>query len=218
MTAQTMRGALPWPSKSFGRTNQPVRRKSRPESDADGWYLPQSAARSAAEIMKAARLLMHRSFAGRDKGRRRGALTIQDVAVLEYLAFDAWDWTSGRLDCAYSQICKATGVARATVAQALDRLEALGIIERMRRFKRIEGDDGEVEVHQTNNAYRLHLPPRIRALLGLKPPPEPDDHYLARVNGQIENAEHEAQLTGKSSLMSALGFLGRQVGRQEFTT
>lgn len=218
MTAATMRGALTWPSKVNGRTNQPVRRKSRPESDADGWYLPAGPGRTAAEIMKAARLLMHRSFAGRDKGRRRGALTIHDVAVLEYLAFDAWDWTTGKLDCAYSQICRATGIAKATVAQALDRLEQLGLLERMRRFKRIEGDDGEIEVHQANNAYRLQLPPRIRAMLGLRPPPAPDDLYLAQVSGQIQNAEHEAELTGQRSLYSALGALGRAVERQEFRT
>jgi hypothetical protein len=218
MTAAVMRSALAWPAKTLGRTHQPVRRKSRPESDADGWYLPASPGRTAAEIMKAARLLLHRSFAGRDKGRRRGALTVQDVAVLEYLAFDAWNWTTGKLDCAYSQICKATRLARATVAQALDRLEGLGLLERMRRFKRVEGEDGTTEVHQTNNAYRLQLPPRIRAMLGLKPPPEPDDHYLARISGEIQNGEYEAELTGARNLYSALGALGRAVGRQEFRT
>lgn len=218
MSPATLRSALRWPAKIDGRTAQPVRRKSRPEGDADGWYLPAGPGRTAAEIMKAARLLTFRSFAGRDRGRRRGALTLHDVAVLEYLAFDAWDWATGKLDCAYSQICKATGVARATVAQALDRLERLGLIERMRRFKRIEAADGAVEVQQTNNAYRLHLPPRIRAMLGLKPPPAPDDLYLAAVNRQLQQGEYLAQESGRPNLMSALSALGREVERLEFRT
>lgn len=219
MTSTTMRGALPWPAKNNGRSGQPVRCRSRPEADADGWYLPARPGHTAAEIMKAARRLMHRTFAGRDKGKRRGALTLQDVAVLEYMAFDAWDWKTGKLDCAYSQICKATGVARATVAQALDRLEKLGLIERMRRFKRVEGDDGQIEVRQANNAYRLHLPPRIRALLGLSPPPVPDDHYLDALARLTQSAEYEAAATGRSNLLSSLARMGRSVERGlEFKT
>lgn len=221
MTALSLHQAIPWPAHIEGRTHQPVRRKSRPESDANSWYLPASPGRTAAEIMKAARMLMHRSFAGRDKGKRRGALTLHDVTVLDYLAFTAWDWSSGKLDCAYSQICAATGIARATVAQALDRLERLGLIERMRRFKRIEGDDGSVEVHQANNAYRLQLPPRLRAMLGLRrpPPPVPDDHHLANIEGQLQNGLYEEQITGRPNLLGSLARIGAGVvRRQEFKT
>lgn len=157
-----MTSALPWPQKLDGRTYQPVRRNSVPEEEAKSFYLKERAGHTGRQILQAARRLMTDTFAGRKKGARRGALTLADYNILKFMIWECWDKRTGKLDPAYSQIQKGTGHARQTIARALDRLERLGFIDRMRRSRRVQLDDGTIEVRQTNNAYRVHLPERVR--------------------------------------------------------
>lgn len=211
-----MTSALPWPAKCDGRTNQPVRRNSVPEEMADDFYRKERAGHTGREILAAAKRLMTDSFAGRKKGARRGALTLPDYNILKFMIWDCWDKRNGKLDPSYSQIQEATGHAKATIARALDRLEALGFIERMRRLRKVKLDDGAVEVRQTNNAYRVSLPDGVRRMLKLPPPPPvPDDQVQRTVTAFIENDQHIADELRRPTLGSAVARLGALITKAE---
>ncbi len=211
-----MTSALPWPQKLDGRTYQPVRRNSVPEEEARSFYLKERAGHTGRQILQAARRLMTDTFAGRKKGARRGALTLADYNILKFMIWECWDKRTGKLDPAYGQIQKGTGHARQTISRALDRLERLGFIDRMRRSRRVQLDDGTIEVRQTNNAYRVHLPERVRRWLKLPPPPPlPDDQLQRDQTAFIENDQHIAEEMGQKTLGSVLARLGAAVEQAE---
>lgn len=211
-----MTTALAWPQKDNGRTYQPVRRGSVPEEEAKSFYQRERAGHTGREILRAAKRLMTDTFAGRKKGARRGALSLAEYNILKFMIWECWDKRTGKLDPSYSQIQKGTGHARQTISKALDRLEALGFIDRLRRSRRVQLADGKVEVQQTNNAYRVHLPERIRRWLKLGPPPPiPDDQLQRTQTAFIENDLHIAEETKKTSIGSALAKLGAAIDKAE---
>lgn len=214
---QRMRYGLSWPAHENGRTNQPVRAGSVPEEEAERWWRPERAGHTVSDIMSCATRLLTAGFTGRAKGRRRGILTLPEWNVLKALTLDFWWRKTGKLDPSYSQLCEKTGHGRATIARALDRLEGLGFIERMRRSRIVREGDKVVEVRQTNNAYRLAVPERFRKLLGMRsPPPIPCDQHMRNVTAVLTIGEMIAEETGKPTLGSALANLGRNVSRAEF--
>lgn len=214
---QSIRFGFSWPEHQDGRTKQPVRAGSVPEEAAEGWWRPERAGHTVSDILGCANRLMTASFSGRDKGKRRGALTLPDFNVLKALVLDFWWRKTGKLDPSYSQLQEATGHGRATIARALDRLEALGFIERLRRSRIVREGDKVVEVRQFNNAYRLAVPERLRKLLGMRaPPPIPCDQHMRNTTAFIENDEAIAAETGRPTLGSALAFLGRASRQAEF--
>ena len=81
--------------------------------------------------------------------------------MLRILLFHFHNVASGRCDPSLDTIAKAAGMARSTVIAALNRLEAAGIIERIRRaqWKRV---DGRKRCVQWSNAYLLNVPSCFR--------------------------------------------------------
>jgi hypothetical protein len=82
------------------------------------------------------------------RGKQSGALGQSGLRVLRCLLFDFANTATGRCDPGYRAICRATGFCRETVAGALARLEAMGLVEIVRRMVRA----GRRAV-QATNAY-----------------------------------------------------------------
>ena len=104
------------------------------------------------------------------RGKQSGALGQSGLRVLRCLLFDFANTATGRCDPGYRAICRATGFCRETVARALARLEAAGLVEIMRRMVRA----GRRAV-QATNAYLFAAAAEApaRAVLPLRSqPPE----------------------------------------------
>src|SRR3954469_25437934 len=82
------------------------------------------------------------------RGKQAGALGQSGLRVLRCLLFDYANTATGRCDPGYRAICRTTGFCRETVARALTRLEAAGLVEIVRRMVRA----GRRAV-QATNAY-----------------------------------------------------------------
>ena len=81
-------------------------------------------------------------------GQHGGVLKRAGLAVLKALLFQFANVATGRCDPGYDRIAEVAGVARSTVAVALRRLEAAGLLERVRR---------QVGAVRYSNAYRFVL-------------------------------------------------------------
>jgi DNA-binding MarR family transcriptional regulator len=77
-------------------------------------------------------------------GQHGGCLKHSGLRVLRALLFHFTNAVTGRCDPGYDALARAAGVARSTVAVALGRLEAAGLIVRIRR---------QVGVVRLTNAY-----------------------------------------------------------------
>ena len=108
--------------------------------------------------------------------RAIAALTAGAVRVYEEIVTLA-RLNRGRVYPSYDRLAEATALGRATVARALDVLEAAGFLLRQRRFKRVDGEGAGPRYEQTSNAYRPTVPARLLGLLPrwLRPAPVPDD-------------------------------------------
>jgi DNA-binding MarR family transcriptional regulator len=83
-----------------------------------------------------ARLVFHAEALDRRtrlKGQHGGFLKRTGLAVLKALLFTFQNVATGRCDPSFDALARAAGVARSTVAVALQRLEAAGLLERIRR-------------------------------------------------------------------------------------
>lgn len=207
--------------KAKRRTHQRLRRNSQPYDDGEGFYRPITS-QLASKIMRGAERFAKAAMRARMKGARRGILTDIDLQILEALVFRFMDWRSGRLEPTYAMIAAETGRARATIAASLERLEAAGFIERMRRFRVVEEAEGQKapQVEQAPNAYRVSLPKRIAILVGLGPRicVPPDDHGHAAIAARIANDVHDAEWTGRSTMGAALARLEEAIRKREFRT
>jgi DNA-binding transcriptional regulator YhcF (GntR family) len=74
--------------------------------------------------------------------------------VLHALVFDFLNHRTGRLDPSYAAIAAKAGVCVRTVASALQRLKALGILNWMRRCAE-SWRDGRFVLEQETNAYAV---------------------------------------------------------------
>lgn len=210
-----------WPAHVGGRTHQPVRRGSQPFEAGEAFYRPLKKAR-VVHIMRAAERLAVGSMRHRPKAkvriRRYGELHLPDLHILEALLFRFTTWKTGKCDPTYAQIAELTGHARDTIAGALARLTKAGILQRLRRFIRIEDAEGKgPRVEQAANAYRFELPAALRALRGMggEGPPIPDDAACAKRDSYLTNSEQEAAWTGKPNLGSVLVRWGEAVAQRE---
>ena len=96
-----------------------------------------------------ARLMAHAEALDRRTrrpGQHGGVLKRTGLAVLKALLFGFANVITARCDPGYDALAKAAGVARSTVAVALRRLEAAGLLERVRR---------QVGTTRFSNAYRF---------------------------------------------------------------
>lgn len=121
---------------------------------------------------KAATRLWHRARDFDRKTRRKdhhgGAVGHSALQVLHALIFDFLNYRSGQLDPSYAAIARKANVCERTVANALQRLKALGILNWVRRCAE-KWIDGRFVLEQETNAYAV-LPPS--QWHGYKEPPE----------------------------------------------
>jgi DNA-binding transcriptional ArsR family regulator len=86
-----------------------------------------------------------------------GCLKRTGLQVLRVLLFHFHNVANGRCDPSLDTIAAAAGMARSTVVEALKRLEAAGILERIRRARWIR-QAGRKRCVQWSNAYLLNVP------------------------------------------------------------
>jgi hypothetical protein len=122
---------------------------------------------------KAAVRLWHRARdfdrGSHQPGHHGGALGHTGLAVLHALIFDFLNHRTGRLDPSYAAIAAKAGVCVRTVASALQRLKALGILNWVRRCAE-RWADGRFVLEQDTNAYAVLPESQWR---GYRPPAEP---------------------------------------------
>jgi hypothetical protein len=102
-------------------------------------------------------------------GHHGGAVGHTGLAVLHALIFDFLCFRTGRLDPSYAAIAAKAGVCVRTVATALQRLKALGILNWVRRCAE-RWTDGRFVLEQETNAYAVLPESQWR---GWRPPQEP---------------------------------------------
>ena len=102
-------------------------------------------------------------------GQHGGAVGHTGLAVLHALIFDFLNHRTGRLDPSYAAIAAKAGVCARTVASALQRLKALGILNWVRRCAE-RWADGRFVLEQETNAYAALPESQWR---GYRPPQEP---------------------------------------------
>ena len=90
-------------------------------------------------------------------GKHGGVIGHSALKVLHTLIFDYLNFKTGRLDPSYEGIARKANLARSTVAEALKRLKALGLLNWVRRCVE-DIVDGRYALKQETNAYAV-LPP-----------------------------------------------------------
>jgi DNA-binding transcriptional MocR family regulator len=88
-------------------------------------------------------------------GRHGGVLKRTGLAVLKALIF-CFLGPGGRCDPSLDSLAQMAGCARSTVAEALKRLEAAGLVRRIARWRAVAANGGLVVV-QLSNAYLFPL-------------------------------------------------------------
>jgi hypothetical protein len=177
---------------------------------------------------KAAVRLWHRARdfdrSTRQPGRHGGALGHTGLQVLHALVFDFLNFATGRLDPSYAAIARKANVCERTVATALARLKALGILHWVRRCAE-SWRDGRFVLEQETNAYAVLPESQWR---GYRPPAEapgpapgtwgeparlPDMLAVAASEGQhgagLRSVVHALEAEPKNGLAAALASLGR---------
>src|SRR5271166_6362941 len=107
-----------------------------------------------------------------ESGRHGGAVGHIGLQVLHALIFDFLNFRSGRLDPSYAAIAAKAGVCVRTVATALQRLKALGILNWVRRCAE-RWADGRFVLAQESNAYAVLPESQWRGYRAPQEPPGP---------------------------------------------
>ena len=87
---------------------------------------------------------------------RAGRITHRDLVILDCLLWSCRDPVTGAIVVSYTALCRLAHVGRATVAGAVARLQALGVLSRIRRRVRVLWHQGGQQSRQAANAYVLH--------------------------------------------------------------
>ena len=139
-----------------------------------------------ASIIFAAEALERRT---KRPGSRSGVLGLTGLAVLRCLAFSFLNRSSGLCCPSVRAIQEKTGLARSAIFEALNRLEAAGIIERLRRLgRRVVTICGMARLTtvQSSNLYRFSEPNETAHLLPVgKPRPNRIAKLLAGLVGSF---------------------------------
>ena len=106
-------------------------------------------------------------------GHHGGAIGLTALAVLHALIFDFLNHRTGRLDPSYAAIAAKAGVCIRTVASALQRLKALGILNWVRRCAERRDADGRFVLEQETNAYAVLPESQWRGYRAPQEPPAP---------------------------------------------
>jgi hypothetical protein len=181
-------------------------------------------ARFVAMPKKAAVKLWHRARdfdrGTHEPGHHGGAVGHTGLAVLHALVFDFLNHRTGRLDPSYAAIAAKAGVCVRTVASALQRLKALGILNWVRRCAG-SWSGGRFVLEQETNAYAVlpesqwrgyrppaELPPPAAGTWG-DPPPMLSAVAQAALEGDLAGKVQALAADPKDGLAAALARLGR---------
>lgn len=144
----------------------------------------------------------------RTSGRYGGAIGAAALRVFECLIFDFLNHRTGRLDPSYEAIARKTGYSRSTVAVALARLKALGVIHWLRRCTRGTDALGAFRLEQDTNAYAILPPTQWRGFVDDDSPPSvlhPSEWGAQpMLPDVIEQALADHKIGGLEMLVSAL--------------
>ena len=110
---------------------------------------------------------------GKLAGRHGGLVGSHVLLVLHTLIFDFLNHATGRLDPGYKAIQKKTRLCYQTVAKALARLKALGILNWERRSIPDQDEQGGFILRQITNAYAILPPTQWRGYTDLDAPEPP---------------------------------------------
>jgi hypothetical protein len=113
-------------------------------------------------LMGRFRALARGSWVKKAKGKHRGIVTRTAEAVFEALLYLVEKY--GKVYPSLEGLAHLARCCRASVVTALDDLELLGFVTRIRRCRRVQTPLG-FRVEQITNAYRLHEPTRGVGLL-----------------------------------------------------
>lgn len=181
---------------------------------------------------KAAVKLFHRARdfdrQTRRAGRHGGAVGHTALQVLHALLFDFLNYTSGRLDPSYAAIARKANVCQRTVANALHKLRALGILNWVRRCAESRREDGRFMLEQETNAYSVQPETQWRGYRSPVDPPAPEagtwgDHptlpsVLAQATAEAQEGGTVRQVISvlesdpTDGVAAALARLGRSMG------
>jgi Bacterial regulatory proteins, gntR family len=120
---------------------------------AEGSIMPTIDRNERARIMVRAEALDRRTH---EPGRHGGCLRRTGLAVLKALLFIFANAVTGRCDPSLDTLARMAGVARSTACEALNRLEAAGLIQRVARWRAVAANGGLV-VLQLTNAYTFSV-------------------------------------------------------------
>jgi hypothetical protein len=115
-------------------------------------------------LMRLARVLTRPT----EPGKHYGRITAKQLRVFEALLWGFHNARTGLCFPSYEAIAEAAGCARSTVAEAIQALEAAGLLSWVHRLKRVSvriaGRIGwHVKVVRTSNGYQLADPPDVSA-------------------------------------------------------
>ena len=106
----------------------------------------------------------------------------------------------GKVFPSYDHLARATGLGRATIARALQRLTALGFLTIRRRCVRLTPEGPGPRYAQASNAYRIEMPAQAERLLpqSMQAAPVPcDDLYRrAREKCSVQEMQKPWHVTG----------------------
>jgi len=186
------------------RSNCPVRRGSVEAGSIEAAFFAVPARGETDRLLRIARAALDAGRRIRREARVQGrsvtaaeaplvALTPGAVRVFEEICTLA-RLNAGRVFPTYDHLAKATALGRATVARALNLLEAAGLLLRQRRFCRTRGDGPRYR--QTSNIYRALLPGGLLRFLPrrFRPAPLPCDAA----------AHHDAQAAELAAMRATL--------------
>jgi DNA-binding transcriptional ArsR family regulator len=160
-----------------------------------------------------ARLMVHAEALDRRTrrpGQHGGILKRTGLAVLNALLFGFANVATGRCDPSFDTLARAAGVARSTVAVALRRLEAAGLLERVRRqagmirysnayrFRASETVKSGFQPQTTTNQKPNPLSARAMPAAAASVEPLPMAVVLARIHAEL-HADYEAIVRNRAA-------------------
>lgn len=137
------------------------------------------------------------------KGKHGGAVGHTALQVLHTLIFDFLNFMSGRLDPSYAAIARKANVCERSVATALQKLRALGILNWVRRCAE-RWENGRFVLEQETNAYAILPDSQWR---GYKPPMEAPPPHSDTWGATPPLPSVLAQAAGGSSMRQMLDLL-----------
>jgi DNA-binding MarR family transcriptional regulator len=147
-------------------------------------------------------------------GARNGLLGLTGLAVLRALVFGFLRRADGLCCPSVKAIQEKTGLARSTIFEALNRLEAAGIITRARRLVRRLVDFGglvRLTTVQTSNLYAFFEPSPTAHLLPIKRRIRNDAARLvARLAKAFSVRAESSERTGNQLREEKRGFQDRE--------